>query len=92
MVKPMQTTDSSSRSDGRRVSLFKNGVNQALRIPRDLELPTTEALLFREGDRLVIEAYPPTPSLLTTLERLEPINETFPDVDETLPDADPVDL
>jgi hypothetical protein len=31
------------------------GRNQALRIPHDLELPGNEALLRKEGDRLVIE-------------------------------------
>ena len=39
----------------RRVRLFRNGSNQAVRIPRDLELPGDEALIRREGDRLILE-------------------------------------
>ncbi|MCH8475611.1 MAG: hypothetical protein LAT55_10340 [Opitutales bacterium] len=78
--------------DSRRISLFRNGVNQALRIPREFELPTAEALLFREGHRLIIEAYPPPPSLLSTLETLEPLDESLPDVDETLLPSESVDL
>jgi antitoxin VapB len=39
----------------RRVRLFKNGPNQAVRIPREFELPGDEAILSKEGDRLVIE-------------------------------------
>jgi len=39
----------------RRVRLFRNGRNQALRIPRDLELEGDEAILRKEGDRLIIE-------------------------------------
>ena len=40
---------------GRTVSLFRNGRNQAVRIPRAFELPGTEAVMRRDGDRLVIE-------------------------------------
>lgn len=35
----------------RRVSLFRNGRNQALRIPREFELEGTEAIIRKEGDR-----------------------------------------
>jgi antitoxin VapB len=79
-------------SGSRRVSLFRNGVNQAVRIPREFELPTQNALLFREGNRLIIEAYPHTPSLLSTLEKLTPLEDSFPDVDEALLPAEPINL
>jgi hypothetical protein len=36
------------------VRLFRNGRNQAVRIPVEFELPGDEAILRREGDRLVI--------------------------------------
>lgn len=40
----------------RHVRLFKNGRNQAVRIPREFELPGEEALLSRdEGGRLILE-------------------------------------
>src|ERR1700730_11306420 len=36
------------------VKLFKNGRNQALRIPRELELPGNDAILPQAGQRLII--------------------------------------
>lgn len=42
----------------RQVRLFRNGRNQALRIPRDLELDADEAIIRRDGARLIIEAVP----------------------------------
>jgi len=39
----------------RHVRLFRNGRNQALRIPREFELEEDEAILCKEGDRLIIE-------------------------------------
>jgi antitoxin VapB len=39
----------------RRVKLFRNGRNQAVRIPRELELPGKEAIIHKEGAKLVIE-------------------------------------
>jgi antitoxin VapB len=73
----------------RRVKLFKNGRNQALRIPREFELPGEEALLHKEGDRLIIEPVAST-SLLAVLASIEPIDEEFPPIRE-LP-VDRVDL
>jgi antitoxin VapB len=78
--------------NARKVKLFRNGRNQAVRIPREFELPGDEALLHKEGERLVIEPKPKKPSLLELLATLEQIDEEFPDVDEGLPPADPVDL
>jgi antitoxin VapB len=60
----------------RRVRLFKNGANQAVRIPKEFELPGQDALLWREGHRLVLQAAPlNTPkgssaALLAALEEL----------------------
>lgn len=39
----------------RQERLFRNGRNQALRIPRDLELPGRAATLRKEGARLIVE-------------------------------------
>ena len=39
----------------RHVRLFRNGRNQAVRIPVEFELPGDEAIMRREGDKLVIE-------------------------------------
>ena len=65
----------------RSVRLFRNGRNQAVRIPRDLELPGNEALIHREGEALIIVPKHPK-SLLATLKKLKPITEQFPPIDE----------
>jgi antitoxin VapB len=69
----------------RQIRLFKNGRNQALRIPRDFELPGNEAIIRKEGTRLIIEPVA-RPSLLTVLAGLKPIDEDFPPVDDPPPD------
>jgi len=58
----------------RNVKLFKNGRNQAVRIPREFELPGDEAIMRKEGDRLIIEPVQPKSLLavLATLELLPP--------------------
>ena len=74
---------------GRQVRLFKNGRNQALRIPRDLELPGHEAILRKEGSRLIVEPVA-GPSLLAVLAKLKPLDEEFPPIPR--PPAEPVKL
>ena len=73
----------------RNVKLFKNGRNQAVRIPREFELPGEDAIMHRDGDRLVIEPVRQR-DLLDLLSELEPIEETFPDIDD--PPPGPVEL
>jgi antitoxin VapB len=58
----------------RRVKLFKNGRNQALRIPREFELPGEDAVIRKEGDRLIVEPTQPK-SLLGVLATLAPLDE-----------------
>ena len=76
-------------SPERHVKLFKNGRNQAVRIPREFELPGDEAIMRKEGDRLIIEPIQPA-SLLAVLARLQPLDEEFPSIAE-LP-VEPVEL
>jgi antitoxin VapB len=71
----------------RKVRLFRNGRNQAVRIPRDFELPGTEALLRKEGDRLIVEPMP-RPSLLKLLSTWEPLDEDPPTIDDLGPIED----
>ncbi len=73
----------------RRVKLFKNGRNQAVRIPREFELPGEDAIMRKEGARLIIEPAAPQ-SLLALLATLEPIEEDFPEIEELA--LEPVDL
>jgi antitoxin VapB len=75
----------------RHVRLFRNGRNQALRIPREFEFEGDEAVLRKEGDRLIIEPVR-RGRLLSVLASLEPLEESFPDVDEDLASLDEVDL
>ena len=65
----------------RHVRLFRNGKNQALRIPREFELPGNEAVVRKEGDRLIVEPVQ-RHSLLTLLATWQPLDIDFPDVDE----------
>ena len=67
----------------RHVRLFRNGRNQALRIPREFEMPGNEATIHKEGNRLIVEPVRKN-QLLTLLTSLEPLDEPFPDVDEGL--------
>lgn len=73
----------------RHVRVFKNGRNQAVRIPREFEFSGEEAIMRKEGDCLIIEPVPPK-SLLAVLKGLKPIGETFPPVTDAMPDS--VDL
>jgi antitoxin VapB len=73
----------------RHVKLFINGRNQAVRIPREFELPGEDAIMRKDGDRLIIEPAPPR-SLLALLATLEPIDEDFAPIGD-LP-IDPIDL
>lgn len=65
----------------RQVRLFRNGRNQALRIPREFEFEGDEAIVHKEGDRLIVEPVR-RGRLLALLSSLDPIDEPFPDVDE----------
>lgn len=73
----------------RHVKLFKNGRNQAVRIPREFELPGDEAVMRKEGDRLILEPKA-SKSLLAVLAGLKPITEDLPTIADPLPS--PVDL
>lgn len=73
----------------RRVKIFKNGRNQAVRIPREFELPGEDAVMRKEGERLVIEPDAPQ-SLLALLKTLKPIDEDFAPIPDPAPE--PVEL
>jgi antitoxin VapB len=75
----------------RHVRLFRNGRNQALRIPREFELEGDEAILRKKGDCLIVEPVRKG-RLLALLGDLEPLDEPFPDVDEDLAPLDDVVL
>lgn len=68
----------------RRVRLFRNGRNQAVRIPVEFELPGNEAIVHRDGDRLVIEPVRKR-GLIALLKSMMPLNEGFPDIADLPP-------
>jgi antitoxin VapB len=73
----------------RPVRLFRNGANQAVRIPREFELPGQDAIISREGDALIIRPIKPR-SLLALLKNLKPLKEDFPKIADRAPE--PTDL
>lgn len=88
-------------SGARAVKLFRNGANQAVRIPKEFELPGNEAIIHREGDKLILEAVKPkyekgsAAALLVALDeiaKLGPCDDEFPDVDDGLLPLNDIDL
>jgi antitoxin VapB len=78
----------------RHVKLFRNGRNQAVRIPREFELPGTDAIMRKEGDRLTLELAPKHSiarllAVLATLEDL-PEDEQLAEIEDLPPE--PFDL
>ncbi|MHB1201690.1 MAG: antitoxin [Acidithiobacillus sp.] len=67
----------------RHVRFFRNGRNQAVRIPREFEMDAQEAIMRREDDRLIIEPVR-RKGLLATLASLSVLDEDFPDTDRDL--------
>lgn len=68
----------------RHVRLFRNGRNQAVRIPVEFELPGNEAIMHRDGDRLVIEPVRKR-GLVALLAAMKPLDEPFPALDDPAP-------
>jgi antitoxin VapB len=89
-------------TEARTVKLFRNGANQAVRIPKEFELPGVDALIHREGNKLIIEPAPQKPTkgtvaaLLAALDemaKLGPCEDEFPDIgDEGLLPLDDIDF
>ena len=75
----------------RHVRLFRNGRNQAIQIPREFELEGDEAIIRKEGSRLIIEPVQKD-GLLSELAKLAPIEEDFADMDKSLPALDDVEI
>jgi len=65
----------------RHVRLFRNGRNQALRIPKEFELEGNEAIIRKDGNRLIIEPVQ-KPDLLALLASWEPLTEDLPEIND----------
>lgn len=81
-------------SNVRKVSLFRNGRNQAVRIPVEFELPGDEAVMRKEGDRLIIEQPAQPKTWLDVIESFGPVTkEEWPDItDDDLLPLDEIEL
>jgi antitoxin VapB len=68
----------------RHAALFRNGRNQAVRIPRELEMEGSEVLIRKEGDSLIL-----TPirkhRLRDLLASWAPMDDTLPEVEDPPP-------
>lgn len=71
-------------AERRSVRLFRIGRNQAVRIPVGFELPGEEAIMHREGDRLVIEPVRKR-GLTALLKTMQPLEDVFPEIEDPAP-------
>ena len=76
----------------RHVKLFRNGRNQAVRIPREFEIAGKSATMRKQGDRIIIEPLRSRKkkSLAELFAGWEPLDETFPEIHD--PPPEPVDM
>lgn len=57
----------------RTVSVFKNGNNRAIRLPRDLDFEgVSELEIVREGDRIILRPVRPAWGAFAQLEKADP--------------------
>jgi len=82
----------SSQNIERHARLFRNGRNQAVRIPREFEFPGDEVIIRKDGDRLIVEPVRKPSGLAELLASWEPLEEGFPDVDQGLLPLDDIKL
>jgi len=75
----------------RQVRLFRNGRNQAIRIPREFEFAGDKVILRKEGNRLIVEPVQKG-KLLSVLAGLKKLDETLPDADTGLLPLDDIEL
>jgi antitoxin VapB len=76
-------------TEPRHVKLFRNGRDQAVRIPVEFELPGNEAIMHRDGDRLVIEPVRRR-GLVALLKTMKPLGEDFPEIDDPVRAPEPI--
>lgn len=66
----------------RNVKLFRNGRNQAVRIPREFELPGEDAVMRKVGNQLIIETPKKKMTLSELLDTFDTIDEPFPEIED----------
>jgi antitoxin VapB len=65
----------------RHVHLFRNGRSQAIRIPKEFELEGNEAIIRKDGNRLIIEPVKKT-NLRALLASWTPLAGELPEIDD----------
>jgi antitoxin VapB len=68
----------------RHVKLLRRNSHQLIRVPVEFELPGVEAMMRRDGDRLVIEPVRKR-SLLALLKSMEPFDRDFLETEDPPP-------
>lgn len=63
--------------DIRTAKLFRNGKNQAVRLPREFEMNVREVLIHREGDKLILSPKPDT--WQNYFDSAQTLSDDFPD-------------
>ena len=58
MIDRSATSPTAGAAPPRTARLFRNGANQAVRLPRDLEIVADEVLIRRDGDSIVLTPKP----------------------------------
>ncbi len=74
-----------------RIKLTHQGNYQTLQLPPELFLLGEEAIVRKEGEKLILEPYS-RPSLLETLATLDDLEEDFPDFDKGLLPLDEIEF
>jgi antitoxin VapB len=84
MLRHMPSLPKEAPVTERHASLFRNGRNQAVRIPREFEMEGSEVLIRKDGDSLIL-----TPIRRNRLRDLlaswTPLDEALPEVEELPP-------
>ena len=70
----------------RHVRLFRNGRNRAVRIPREFHVFGDVLTIRRDGDQLILTPPRRRETLIELLDRLETIDEEWPELDDPPPD------
>lgn len=76
----MPTDSQNLAKSARHARLFRNGRNQAVRIPREFELSADEVIIYKEDSRLVVVPVERAPTLAEVLSQLTPLEEHFLDI------------
>jgi len=72
------------------IHLSRHERHQTLNTPCELELNTNEAIIRREGARLIVEPVQQRQNLATLLASWQPMDDIWPDIDADLQPPDDV--